>query len=617
MDVVRNETKPLHHGWFVVRNRTPAEVKDGVSSQEHHQKEDDFFRSKPWDQIPEERRGTLALRKYLSTRLCAKYQAVFPAIQKEVQIKKSETESALTAMGATRGTLSEKRVYLSDMASAFNSLILQSHLGHYGSLSDDTMKLRMNVREANDTFASIIKHTGHAVSFVELADSPIDGRGPDSRSTIAPARHIDFSVPQIKEDNGASDKREKFNVGLFCPEAKHDFVPHVQQYFSGTSDCFQSIGFREPHRNLSFEEVRLNDYMQDPATSLFPSAKSPFSIKPATSATTSGFGSFSSSPSSAASSNTTMDPGPGPLFAPFGIPIKQQLSSSEALSGSKSPTATSTAEIYNWIRHEIKASRGTELQGTLNPSVLPILFHKQAQKWRGLAEAHFTNVILLASVAVTQILELVCRDDYTRQKIQASIQANNRKQQKSCSHSLTEHLNNVLSKHLQTNHEAFESKVKEARMRRFQAALRRYARSNANQSSSSRSVLDSASNETSDTFLVNVRSAEALFAEVHMSNQQNLEDEIHDILRAYYEIARENFIEFVNVHIVERYLDNKEGPVYAFSPAYLGKLTDGQVESMAAEDEEKEKRRRDLEATLERLAKAEEIADRCMRTRIK
>ena len=35
-------------------------------------------------------------------------------------------------------------------------------------------------------------------------------------------------------------------------------------------------------------------------------------------------------------------------------------------------------DIYDWIRLEIKASRGTELRDTMNPGALPALFHKPA-----------------------------------------------------------------------------------------------------------------------------------------------------------------------------------------------------------------------------------------------
>ena len=75
------------------------------------------------------------------------------------------------------------------------------------------------------------------------------------------------------------------------------------------------------------------------------------------------------------------------------------------------------AEIYRWIRDEIKASRGTELQGTLNPDVLPMLFHQQACKWGGIAESHFAKVITHLCTVSSGILESVTCDHITQSRI--------------------------------------------------------------------------------------------------------------------------------------------------------------------------------------------------------
>lgn len=76
-----------------------------------------------------------------------------------------------------------------------------------------------------------------------------------------------------------------------------------------------------------------------------------------------------------------------------------------------------TAEIYDWIRQEISANRGTELQGTLNPDVLPALFHRQAQKWKTLASDYFTSITESALLAMSYILQGLCPDIYTLRAI--------------------------------------------------------------------------------------------------------------------------------------------------------------------------------------------------------
>ena len=164
---MKNETKPLRNGWFVVRNRTPSEVKEGVSIQEHHQKERDFFSKKPWDEISEERRGTQALKKTLAALLCHRIQTVFPSLLKDIRTQKKQHQRCLEEMGVPRASLGQKRAYLSDIALGFHTQMMQGLQGQYASILQDAAKLRMKVRDANDIFAYEMKLRGHAVPFVE------------------------------------------------------------------------------------------------------------------------------------------------------------------------------------------------------------------------------------------------------------------------------------------------------------------------------------------------------------------------------------------------------------------------------------------------------------------
>lgn len=264
-------------------------------------------------------------------------------------------------------------------------------------------------------------------------------------------------------------------------------------------------------------------------------------------------------------------------------------------------------QIYQWIRNEVKASRGTELQGTLNPDVLPVLFHKQAANWRAMSEAHFLRVQTMIISVTEKLLEKTVGDKHTRTLIRNRIHQANQKATSRRLNLLSERLNDILTKHLQTNNQAFEQKVSETRLLRFQGALERYRSSRKAQPASL--FASSASATTSDTqFTIDMRDTAALFTELHMSNSQNLEDEIHDTLKAYYEIALNDFVEFVTQHIVERYLDDDQGPLLMFSPTYVGGLNDQAAGNLAAEDESTMRLRAEYEESLTRLNRAEEIA---------
>lgn len=285
-------------------------------------------------------------------------------------------------------------------------------------------------------------------------------------------------------------------------------------------------------------------------------------------------------------------------------------------------------QIYLLIREEVMSSKGTELQGTLNPDVLPVLFHKQARNWRPIAEAHFASIQNRIGHAMTQILALACTDVDTRKKIASLLRQSNEQEGPRRFQELSDHVENILSKHLQTSNGAFEEKITEARKKRFGAALQRYRRSrlpeiksyskkDGNLEPDDFDDGESGSDEAEDQnysgkLVIDMQDTASLFAELHISNAQNLEDEIHDTLKAYYEVERERYIDYVTRIIVEPYLTDPRGPVLCFSPLYIAGLSDKEVEDLGAEDDSLVRIRAMREEDLVRLNRAKNIATRAM-----
>ena len=170
MDLARNTEKYFRHGWFVVRNRTPSEVKEAVKPLERHVRETKFFNSAPWNTLPSERRGTQALKKYLAELLSNRTLDSFPTMLTTLRDRIKSTTLRLEGLGSARGTLEEKRAFLTKIAHDFNSLALQALRGRYDLLAASNLKLRRSVREVNDSFSLTMKTSGHSVPFVEHID---------------------------------------------------------------------------------------------------------------------------------------------------------------------------------------------------------------------------------------------------------------------------------------------------------------------------------------------------------------------------------------------------------------------------------------------------------------
>lgn len=603
LELAQNKEKHFDHGWFVVRNRTPSEVQEGLEPLERHIREKDFFEAHPWTKLSKDRRGTQALKRYLAALLCSRFQANFPTILSDIQDRQDSVQFELDSLGTPRKTLEQKRMYLTTFAHNFNSLASQALHGRYDVISKTDMRLRTRVREFNDDFALDMRTYGHSTPFIDIPKVGYASNDSSSGRESASGSFNSTKGPPVEAYSGGSlfGGSRSLQVGLSnvwsstSPFKEYSEYEYTSRQGKPNQRCaYQSISFLPPYLNTSFEELRLSDYPQ---------------AQPKISTPTAAFGAISVRDENPSANIKTGSLG---IFGQSRADIDSAAGSPNFLSSNLPKIQTTTvgqpgnldrgkSQIYQWIRNEVKASRGTELQGTLNPDVLPVLFHKQATNWRAKSEAHFLRVQKMTIGVTEKLLETTVSDKHTRTLIRNRIEQTNHKATSRGLSLLSERLNNILTKHLQTYNQAFEQKISETRLLRFQGALERYR--------SSREAQGSLFATTSDTqFTIDMRDTAALFTELHMSNSQNLEDEIHDILKAYYEIALNDFVEFVTQHVVERYLDDDQGPLLMLSPPYVGGLDDQTVENLAAENESTMRLRAELEESLARLNRAEEIA---------
>jgi hypothetical protein len=194
---------------------------------------------------------------------------------------------------------------------------------------------------------------------------------------------------------------------------------------------------------------------------------------------------------------------------------------------------------------------------------------------------------------MTALLGATCKDHAVRSRLEARLLEFSVKANKVAEEQLTALIQDVREKPLQTNNPLFEEKVQLARRLRFENALIRYYQSTVQPESKDGDVpyLDSS----------------RLFDVLHISNSQNLAYEIHDTLKAYYDVTVVYFIGFVNNHIIERYVNSPDGPVRAFSPSWVGGLQDEELAELASEGQGTIAQRREKETLLARLTVAEDI----------
>lgn len=93
-----------------------------------------------------------------------------------------------------------------------------------------------------------------------------------------------------------------------------------------------------------------------------------------------------------------------------------------------------------------------------------------------------------------------------------------------------------------------------------------------------------------------------------MSNIKHTVQDIHDILKAYYKVARKRFVDNVCMQATDYHLvTGPETPLKLFSPSLVSGLTPEQLEEIAGEDPTLKWKRRQLKKEIEELEAGRKI----------
>ncbi|KAI9367803.1 P-loop containing nucleoside triphosphate hydrolase protein [Aspergillus egyptiacus] len=437
--VAQNQVEKLRHGWFAVKNRSTREIEEGMTIEGRHQKEKEFFSSEaPWTDLPKDRVGIHALKKFLGGLLYDHIRNEFPSVVKELEDLLASTEKALELLGPSRQSSIEQRRFLNRIANVYQQEVDSALGGNYdGDLeADSPLKLRMHVRGLSDEFSANMSKRGHAKVF---------------RTT-----------------SGKEDPE-------FCRRIKND---------SGMDEVIEE-------------------------------------------------------------------------------------------------------DIYEWIRRIYRESRGTELPGTVNPSVLENLFRQQSSPWKRIALTYISKVNDAVKAYNDNILVHTIPDEDVREMLVSRIRRVQEDAHLKATSRLSEILHDERGGILQTVNHYYADTLTAIREERVRARLE---------------ALGLGENRSLHVNLPYVMKA------VHISNEDQAVNDIHDMLKAYYKVAVKRFTDNVVVQIVERHMLGKDGPVRALSSEMVNELDDAELLDMAGESFATSSVRNELTAKCERFRMGLEVA---------
>jgi len=169
------EGERLNHGWFAVKNRSTKEIQQGVTIDQRHLKEKQFFQTTPWSSLPNDRVGIPSLKNFLGKLLYDHIRSEFPVLVQEIRTLVVESRAQLDSLGPSRQTFMEQRQFLTRLAVRYQRSVTDGLTGNYDNTweSDDARKLRMHLQMTNEAFSKRMAQRGHTRAF-RLVDGEVD-----------------------------------------------------------------------------------------------------------------------------------------------------------------------------------------------------------------------------------------------------------------------------------------------------------------------------------------------------------------------------------------------------------------------------------------------------------
>ena len=107
LTIAQNEVERLNHGWFAVKNRSTEEIQQGVTIDQRHVKEKQFFNTTPWSSLSKDRVGIPSLKNFLGELLYDHVRSEFPILVQEIRTLVVEARKQLDLLGLSRQTFIE------------------------------------------------------------------------------------------------------------------------------------------------------------------------------------------------------------------------------------------------------------------------------------------------------------------------------------------------------------------------------------------------------------------------------------------------------------------------------------------------------------------------------
>jgi hypothetical protein len=167
--VAKNEdTIKLTLGFFLLKNPSPLELKNGLSMEQRSRIEQNFFSTPAWrvQNLDPDRIGAGKLRVFLQDLLDAHIEKEIPKVRDEIKRTLAVTERELKALGNARPAIGLVRSFITSLSMRFYELFQAALDGNYLSIDIDFFskhefcRLRASVQACNMKFSDYMREQG-------------------------------------------------------------------------------------------------------------------------------------------------------------------------------------------------------------------------------------------------------------------------------------------------------------------------------------------------------------------------------------------------------------------------------------------------------------------------
>ncbi|KAK8240126.1 dynamin GTPase [Phyllosticta capitalensis] len=231
--------------------------------------------------------------------------------------------------------------------------------------------------------------------------------------------------------------------------------------------------------------------------------------------------------------------------------------------------------ITGWLTKIYQDSRGFEI-ASFDPLLVSTAMKAQSQNWDALALGYVSDVVAITHSFVTTLLQFICPERHVRENLHA-----------------------VLVDHLDARYRKAFDQVKfilqveryglPATMNHyFVTNLEKFRQERIREAAAARSFSDCQHGTV-------VRLEDITENSQNLSNQEHLIQDLHDVLKSYYKVARKRIVDTLVMYAVAHHLiSGPDTPLRLFSPTFVSDLSAEKLEEIAGEEELLKNRRSQL-----------------------